>query len=85
MYFWFYVYAFDVVMRLEYLKILKIGFLDNRKSFWNEIKDIIPSFTEFSFRLIKKQTSKNVADRTFSDKNSAYPIVSLLVIYILQA
>ena len=30
-----------------------------------------PSFTELSFRLIKKQTSRNVADRTFNDKSSA--------------
>ena len=32
MYFLFYVYAFDVVMRLEYPEILKIDFLDNKKS-----------------------------------------------------
>ena len=85
MYFLFYVYAFDIVMKLEYLKIQKIDFLDNKKSFWNEIKNIISSFAELSFRLLKKQTSRNVADRTFNDKSSAYPIVSLLVINILQA
>ena len=78
MYFLFYVYAFDVVMIPECLKILKINFLDNKKSFWNEIKkDITPSFTELSFRLIKKQISRNVADRTFNDKSIAYPNVSL--------
>ena len=49
MYFLFYVYAFDVVMRLECLKILKIDFLDNKKSFSNNIKNIIPSFTELSY------------------------------------
>ena len=50
-------------MRLEYVKILKIDFLDNKKSFWNEIKNIIhPSITELSFRLIKKQTSRIVGD-----------------------
>ena len=76
MYFLFYVYGFDVVMRLECLKILKIDFLDNKKSFWNEIKDIIPSFTELSFRLIKKQTSRSAAGRTFNNKSSAYPIVT---------
>ena len=85
MYFLFYVYAFDTVMRLEYLEILKIDFLYNKKSFRNEIKNIIPSFTELTFRLIKKQISRNVADRTFNNKSIAYPNVSLRVIYILQA
>ena len=77
MYFLFYVYAFDIVIRLEYPEILKIDFLDNKKSLWNEIKNIIPNFTEFTFRLIKKQISRNVADRTFNDKSIAYPNVSL--------
>ena len=58
MYFLFDVYAFDVVMKLGYLKILKIDFLDNRKIFWNEIKNVIPSFTELSFRLLKKRLAE---------------------------
>ena len=51
-------------------KILKFGFLENGKNFWSEIKNIFPSSTSslFYFRL-KKQTSKNVADTTFKNRD----------------
>ena len=45
-------------------KILKFDFLENKKSFWSEMKKKIFVSWLLSFRL-KKQTSKNVADTTF--------------------
>ena len=36
-------------MKIEYLKFLKIDFLENEKSFWSETKYIFPSFTSALF------------------------------------
>ena len=43
---------------------LNFYYLENKKSFWSEIKNIFPSFASTLFRL-KNQTSKNVVNTTF--------------------
>ena len=46
-------------------KILKFGFLENKKSFWSEIKNIFPSFTSTLFWTWKTK-EWNVVDTTFN-------------------
>ena len=66
MYFLFYAQAFDYAMKSENLKILKFDFLENKNSFWIEIKNIFLVCQMFSFRF-KKRNNKNVADTTFPE------------------
>ena len=51
-------------MKFENTKILKFDFLENEKDFWSGIKAFFLVWEVLSFRL-KRQTSKNVADKTF--------------------
>ena len=45
MFFLFYAYAFDDVMKFEKSRVLKFEILENEKSFWSEIKSISPCLT----------------------------------------
>ena len=46
-------------------KLLKFDFLQNKKSFWSEIRNIFPSFTSGLFFKLEKRTSNNIAGITF--------------------
>ena len=62
----FYAYAFNDVMTFEYLKIKKIFYLTNKKSFRTEIKNIFPCFKILSSRLTK-QANKYALETPFTE------------------
>ena len=62
-YFLFYAYAFDGVIKFEYLKF---DFLKIEKSFRSKLKITFPSLQVLSFGF-KKQNNKNVMDTNFKE------------------